>query len=389
MESAVAELRAELGAMALKATQEREENSAQIARLERELRSAEQRAEEIAATELADAAAAELASWGAALRAAREKSKAEEEAAASKRGPLATPARGPSAGPAPGGAGPLPPTTTFRERDHCAPRPAFSHDYALSLDLADPCRAGDADARVAPSFGGVDAVSRTPWPLPSPPHLLPTAWALPLSGPTPAPAAASQNSAVPSGLTAGSAPFAFVETVFESCVGNPGHGVATTQAGLDPPDPGYALRALQQIVDMPVPQMPPPARPPSRPRSPACLSPREAPARAAAMSVALEPSSVNLPIGKAAAAALAAALHPADCTMAVLSPTPTSDGGAHVAAASAVGGACGTDVEEEIAMKLYRRFGLDSCMSFERFVQLHESHLPLEARRKRPSVGGA
>mmetsp|Transcript_8412 Transcript_8412/g.13436 ORF Transcript_8412/g.13436 Transcript_8412/m.13436 type:complete len:573 (+) Transcript_8412:37-1755(+) len=46
-------------------------------------------------------------------------------------------------------------------------------------------------------------------------------------------------------------------------------------------------------------------------------------------------------------------------------------------------------LDEEVAMRLYQRFGLSTCMSFEKFVQLHEAHLPREKPLARPATGGA
>jgi hypothetical protein len=49
----------------------------------------------------------------------------------------------------------------------------------------------------------------------------------------------------------------------------------------------------------------------------------------------------------------------------------------------------GTGLDEDVAKKLYQRFGLGSCMTFEKFVRLHETHLPSEKPSVRPATGGA
>lgn len=63
--------------------------------------------------------------------------------------------------------------------------------------------------------------------------------------------------------------------------------------------------------------------------------------------------------------------------------------GATAAPTAKADGIGGTGLNEEVAMKLYQRFGLNGCISFEKFVELHQTHLPREDPTIRPATGGA
>jgi len=355
LDAQVAELRTELGEMAMKAVQDREAQASQISKLEQELKAAEQRAQEIRDLELADEAAAEFERVAARRREvvkelieAAETSEPASAAAGSQSSLPRAPNRTSHTGSAPGlrSAGRLPPTQSFRglsaPAEHSIPRvvPLFdSPDGFASALSAKPIRPMTTPA----------------------PSLLMTAW-------DPATLCGSSASidnlnfgkaapAVP--VASGPAPIATGSSAIGSEAAEAGQGPSAATAAAPAASAG-PLPAVEQKGDPGSPvgtsensDTVPPAQP-----APPC--------QAAQFSVATPRETppfieVTSTMGKAKAVAMA-------------------------------NGSGLTDLDETVAMKLYHRFGLNTCISFEKFVQLHQNHLPSEEacmRPTRPSSGGA
>lgn len=344
--------------MALQASQERHSQAAQIVRLEQELRASERRAEEIADNELADAAAAELESWGASLKATTDPHRPPATQAVAPPGraaPAAPSSRGNGRSQGAGcAAGPLPPQTnrglSVATQQQCISR------MAPFLDTGDACRASDLDRQSDQLLSAlVPSLSRSnpTWPLASPLATWPQT-------------AANMGGHLPTGPT----------EFFDNGSWGP---------------PIDSLRPLIQAT-------------PAHPFATMDVETERAMGALAAASAASTPRQGSGSMGNEAwdtAQALNAAqspLHQASSASLVPSaPTATSppcELQAHtVALMQYADGSCGDGLNKEVAMKLYHRFGLNSCISFEKFVQLHESHLPRENPFKetyvRPATGGA
>lgn len=413
---------------------ERQSTASRIERLEQHLQAAERRAEEIANTQLADAAAAEFDMAVKSMRNAREhvevataqagrlpaggrddprlgsfvtsfadaaaaeieraefaervaREEAEAHARAMQAANTATrhPAPAPTCHPTPssarngagptGGAGRLPPVTDFRSSgglpvlpaEHRIPRgpPVADADDAFRMDQ----HSDQLLAALDMAFGG----NRTPWPLPSPTRGMPgSSWAAqtPSFSATATAPTASHFAGSPSAQAA-----AAKHLMAMLMAEQPGHGADSPLPLSGRSSSGPLPGAQQADSRTPVgtwfpvaesrpssgrisssssclmPSVPPPARPPGVPVA-ACPPPP--PAKA--------PSPLDGSFG---------------------SP------GKGVSTPAKADGICERGVDEEAARKLYHRFGLNSCISFEKFVQLHDSHLPREEPRIRPATGGA
>lgn len=347
--------------MALQATQERQSQAAQIVRLEQELRAAERRAEETADNELADAAAAELESWGASLKVTTDQPRLPATQAVAPPGRTASAApssKGNGRSQGAGAAGPLPPPPQTHRGLSAATQQCISR-IAPFFDTGDAFRASDLDHQsdqllraLAPSLSR----SNPPWPLPSPlttwPHTagnmgghLPTGHAEFFGSGSSGPPSDSLRPLIQA-TPAHPFPTMDVETERAMVARDAASAATTTRQGSgsmgnEASDTAQTLNAAQSPLHQ-------------------------------ASSASLVPSA---PI---VAASRDSAWGPPTTVLFPLEPADNS---------------CGDGLNKEVAMKLYHRFGLNSCISFEKFVQLHESHLPRENPFKEPSVrpaaGGA
>lgn len=395
----------------MQATQERQTQGSQIARLEEELLGARQRAQEILDTELADEAAAEFERAFANNRALNEAAAGQDatpRAAPSKAVPAvaippkAAPTGTNGRGSAPkGGAGPLPAPDSVRGLS--APAEQGLPRAAAGLPLFDPrdaFRAGDLDHRsdqllnaLGPGMNG----RHSAWPsAPWAPQFAAPAAAAPCSvaaprGPASRPAesffeglglanagaSAMQGGSFLQATAAGSfAPMvnadimsAFTAACAATAAEVSIEALETARSSLHPASAGRLPAAVTQMEP--------------------CLGPPSCDSSALVPSVPPPARLPGLPSGFCSAVPQA---HAPPRPAATHQPQVTTDAALTESVTGKVDDNCGAGLEDAVAMKLYHRFGLNSCISFEKFVQLHEAHLPREepsARPARASTGGA